>query len=285
MVSVLILTKNEEQDLPGCLESVSWCDDIHVFDSYSTDNTIDIARKASAKITKRQFDNWADHQNWGLNNIPFKHDWVFYIDADERISEGLKEALLNFDTSNTDAVAYEIQRRDFAWNGTWLKNAQISPYYLRLFRPGKLRYERLVNPLSIPDGPVKRLNGYLDHYPFSKGFRAWWSRHLSYADMEASMRLTDQGSNKSFSLKKALWSRDFTERRYHQKGLFYKIPGRPFVKWLYMVIGRKAFLDGMTGITYATLQAIYEYFIVLKTKELLTNNGQAKKQHSNSTAL
>lgn len=285
MVSVLILTKNEEQDLPGCLESVSWCDDIHVFDSYSTDNTIDIARRASAKITQRQFDNWADHQNWGLNNIPFKHDWVFYIDADERISPALKETLLNFDANNTDAVAYEIQRRDFAWNGTWLKNAQISPYFLRLFRPGKLRYERLVNPLSIPDGPVKRLNGYLDHYPFSKGFRAWWSRHLSYADMEASMRLTDRDSNKTFSLKKALLSRDFTERRYHQKGLFYKIPGRPFVKWLYMVIGRKAFLDGMTGITYATLQAIYEYFIVLKTKELLTNNGQAKKQQSRSTAL
>jgi glycosyltransferase involved in cell wall biosynthesis len=285
MISVLILTKNEEQDLPGCLESVSWCDDIHVFDSYSTDKTIDIATKASAKITQRQFDNWAAHQNWGLNNITFKHRWVFYIDADERISPGLKEALLNFDTNNTEAVAFEIQRRDFAWNGTWLKNAQISPFYLRLFRPGKLRYERLVNPVSIADGPVKRLPGYLDHYPFSKGFRAWWSRHLSYADMEASMRLSDRDVNKSFSLKKALLSRDFTERRYHQKGLFYKIPGRPFAKWLYMVIGRKAFLDGMTGITYATLQAIYEYFIVLKTKELRINNGQAKKQQSNPAAL
>ena len=285
MVSVLILTKNEEQDLPGCLESVSWCDDIHVFDSYSTDNTVDIATKASAKVTQRPFDNWAAHQNWGLSNIPFKHKWVFYIDADERISPLLKETLLNFDTDKTEAVAYEIQRRDFAWNGTWLKNAQISPYYLRLFRPDKIRYERLVNPLSIADGPVKRIPGYLDHYPFSKGFRAWWSRHLSYADMEASMRLTDRGNNKSFSLKKALLSRDFTERRYHQKGLFYKIPGRPFVKWLYMVIGRKAFLDGMTGITYATLQAIYEYFIVLKTKELLTNNGRANKQQPKSTAV
>jgi len=55
-----------------------------------------------------------------------------------------------------EAVAYEIQRRDFAWNGTWLKNAQISPFYLRLFRPDKMKYERLVNPISIADGPVKR---------------------------------------------------------------------------------------------------------------------------------
>jgi len=284
MVSVLILTKNEEQDLPGCLDSVSWCDDIHVFDSYSDDNTIGIARRASAKVTQRQFDNWATHQNWGLANIPFKYDWVFYLDADERVSPGLKETILSLNADTNDAVAYEIQRRDFAWNGAWLKNAQISPFYLRLFRHDKMRYERLVNPISIPGGPVKRLPGYLDHFPFSKGFRAWWSRHLSYADMEAYMRIKDQDSNQSFSLKKAMLSKDFTERRYHQKGLFYKIPGRPFVKWLYMVFGRRAFLDGMTGITYATLQAIYEYFIVLKTKELLSKNGHTNKHKEKSTA-
>ena len=284
MISVLILTKNEEQDLPGCLESVSWCDDVHVFDSYSSDNTVAIASNASAKVTQRQFDNWAAHQNWGLAHIPFKHNWVFYLDADERVSPGLKEELLRFDSNTREAVAYEIQRRDFAWNGTWLKNSQISPFYLRLFLPGKMRYERLVNPISIPDGAVKRLPGYLDHYPFSKGFRAWWSRHLSYADMEASMRLNDRDNNRSFSLKKALWSRDFTERRYHQKGLFYKMPGRPFIKWLYMIVGRRAFMDGMTGITYATLQAIYEYFIVLKTRELITKNGYGTTGNKKATA-
>jgi len=284
MISVLILTKNEEQDLPGCLASVSWCDDIHVFDSYSNDNTVSIAMNASAKVTQRHFDNWATHQNWGLANIPFKYDWVFYLDADERVSCDLKKALLEFNPDSHEAVAYEIQRRDFAWNGTWLKNAQISPFYLRLFRPGKMRYERLVNPVSIADGPVKRLPGYLDHYPFSKGFRAWWSRHLGYADMEASMRLNDQDTKKSFSLRKAIVGKDFAERRYHQKGLFYKMPGRPFIKWVYMVFGRRAFLDGMAGITYATLQAIYEYFIVLKTKELIIKNGHPRKTNKKTLA-
>ncbi len=268
MVSVLILTKNEEQDLPGCLESVSWCDDIHVYDSFSNDSTVSIAKNANAHVTQRQFDNWAAHQNWGLANIPFKHNWVFYIDADERVSPELKKSLLQFDTASENA-AYEIQRRDFAWNGRWLRNAQISPYYLRLFRPAKMRYERLVNPLSIPDGAVSRLPGYLDHYPFSKGFRAWWNRHLSYADMEATIRMDELHMGKHFSMKKAMFSKDFTERRYHQKGIFYKMPGRPFIKWAYMIFGRRAFLDGGAGITYATLQAIYEYFIVLKTKELV----------------
>nr|WP_294941967.1 glycosyltransferase family 2 protein [uncultured Mucilaginibacter sp.] len=273
MISVLILTKNEEQDLPGCLKSVAWCDDIHVYDSFSDDKTVEIAAAAGAKITQRKFDNWAAHQNWGLQNIGFKHPWVLYIDADERVSEELTRLLQMFDVNNQNA-AFEVRRRDFAWNGRWLKHAQVSPFYLRLFRPGKMRYERLVNPVSIPDGLVARLGGYLDHYPFSKGFKFWFTRHLGYADMEADMRLQQMNTGERFSLKKALFSRDFTQRRYHQKGLFYKLPGRPVIKWLYMVVVRRAFLDGGAGITYATMQAIYEYFIVLKTKEMLAKQGR-----------
>lgn len=269
MISVLILTKNEEQDLPRCLKSVSWCDDVHVFDSFSDDRTVEIAKTAEVKVTQRKFDNWAAHQNWGLSNIKFKYDWVLYIDADERVSPSLKQELLNFKPDITNAVAYEIQRRDFAWNGTWLKHAQMSPYYLRLFRPDKMRYERLVNPVSIPDGSTSRLNGFLDHYPFSKGFRFWWQRHLGYADMEAAMRIADLDKGTLFSVRKALFGQDFSERRYHQKGIFYKLPGRPLIKWFYMVFWRLSFLDGQAGLTNATLQAIYEYFIVLKTKELL----------------
>lgn len=277
MVSILILTKNEEQDLPGCLNSVTWSDDIHVFDSYSDDRTIEIAKSMGAQITQRKFDNWSAHQNWGLANIPFKYPWVFYLDADERASPVLKEALLSFNPERSSAVAYEVQRRDFAWNGIWLKHAQMSPFYLRLFRPEKMRYERLVNPVSLPNGPTARIDGFLDHYPFSKGFRFWLQRHLSYADMEAATHLQNMGNATTFSLRKALFGKDFTERRFHLKGLFYMIPGRPFIKWLYLVIWRRAFLDGWAGVTYATLQSIYEYFIVLRTSELMTK----KKTNTN----
>src|SRR6202162_621389 len=93
MISVLILTKNEEQDLGGCLESWRWSDDVDVFDSYSTDGTLDIARAAGAHITQRHFDNWSAHQNWGLANIRFRHPWVLYIDADERVPPVLAENL------------------------------------------------------------------------------------------------------------------------------------------------------------------------------------------------
>ncbi|WP_375444577.1 glycosyltransferase family 2 protein [uncultured Fibrella sp.] len=285
MISILILTKNEEQDLPACLHSVAWCNDVHVYDSFSSDNTLGIAKAMGATITQRKFDNWSTHQNWGLANISFKNRWVLYIDADERVSPELKETLLNFTPADGNIAAYEIQRRDFAWNGTWLKHAQMSPYYLRLFRPDKMRYERLVNPISIPDGNVLRLNGYLDHYPFSKGFRYWWQRHLGYADLEAAMRMQDIDKGTEFSIAKAIFSKDFSERRYNQKGIFYKMPGRPLVKWFYLAIWRKGFLDGQAGLTYALLQAVYEYFIVLKTRELVASQLPNQKISPEKTPI
>ena len=71
---------------------MAWSDDIHVYDSLSTDKTLEIAHAAGAMVTQRAFDNWAAHQNWGLRNLPFKHPWVFYIDADERMTPPLVEA-------------------------------------------------------------------------------------------------------------------------------------------------------------------------------------------------
>ena len=84
MISVLILTRNEQRDLPDCLSSVSWSDDIHVFDSHSTDDTIKIAQAAGAHTHTRTFDDYATHRNAALTTVPFKHSWVFLLDADER---------------------------------------------------------------------------------------------------------------------------------------------------------------------------------------------------------
>jgi glycosyltransferase involved in cell wall biosynthesis len=267
-ISVLILTKNEEQDLPACLKSVSWCDDIHLFDSFSTDRTVEIARAAGCLITQRQFDNWSSHQNWGLANIPFKHPWVLYIDADERVSPRLKESAYAAAKIDAPESAFRLRRRDFFADGTWLKHAQISPFYLRLFRPSKMRYERLVNPVSIVNGLIGEIDGFLDHYPFSKGIGFWLERHIKYAALEALTIQESRAKGGKLSLLKAFISRDFSERRFHQKELFYRMPCRPCIKFFYMLLLRRAFLDGRSGMTYAMLQAIYEYFIVLKQYEL-----------------
>ena len=267
MISVLILTRNEENNLPYCLASVRWSDDIHVLDSMSTDGTSAIATAAGATLTQRPFDNWASHQNWALQNLPFKHPWVFYLDADELATPELQAGMLAAVQSPTDFVAYSVQRRDFL-HDTWLRHVQTSPFYLRLFRPEKMRYERLVNPVSIPDGPTGQVSGFLDHFPFSKGVGDWLSRHNTYSQLEAQQIVANRAGKAPFSLRGALFERDFHRRRYHQKELFYRLPARPLAKFLALYIAKRGFLDGRAGFTYATLQAIYEYMIVLKTREL-----------------
>jgi len=274
-ISILILTKNEQQDLPDCLKSVSWSDDIHVYDSFSSDNTLDIARQHGATITQRQYaetklafgGNEAEHRNWGLNHIPFKHPWVFVIDADERMTPDLITAVHAAALAPKEHVAFQVQRRDF-FMGTWLKHVQTSPYYMRLFRPDKMRYERLINPVSIADGSIGKVSGYLDHYPFSKGMDHWINRHNGYSQFEAKQIMNNRKTDQTFSLVKALSASDFHVRRYHQKELFYRIPFRPLIKFLVLYITKRGFLDGKAGFTYAMLQAIYEYFIVLKVQEL-----------------
>ena len=151
---------------------------------------------------------------------------------------------------------------------TWLKHVQTSPFYIRLFRPESMRYERLVNPISIPSGPVGQVAGYLDHYPFSKGLDHWHERHRQYSQLEAEQTLQNRRGHAAFSLRAALFEKDFHRRRYHQKEFFYRLPFRPAIRFLYLYVLRRGFLDGNAGYTYARLQASYESLIVAKTKEL-----------------
>jgi glycosyltransferase involved in cell wall biosynthesis len=268
MISVLILTKNEEKDLPGCLESVRWSDDVVVFDSMSDDGTVGIATGAGARVCQRVFDNYAAQRNAGLS-VDFKYPWVLILDADERIPAVLAEEIKESVQKAAPAVGgLRIRRRDFL-HGVWLKHAQLSPFYIRVVRKGAASYSREINEVLEVTGTVENLKGYFDHYPFSKGYSHWLRKHNQYSTMEAERWVFEHRNAIRFSVSKALFSKDFSERRYHQKGVFYKMPGRPFIKWAYMVFFRLAILDGRAGLTYATLQAIYEYFIILKTREIL----------------
>jgi len=268
MISVLILTRNEELDLPACLASVAWSDDVHVFDSESTDTTAEIARAHGAHVTTRAFDTYSAQRNAALETLPFKHDWIFILDADERPTPKLAEEMQFAVTATPDGVAaYKLRRRDFLWN-TWLEHAQISPFYIRLVRRGRAHYVREVNEALTVDGALGELRHPLDHYPFSKGIAHWVHKHNIYSTMEAQLLLSGAGTADA-SLHTALFEKDFHRRRAAQKAIFYLLPGRPILKWLYMIFWRRAILDGAAGITYATLQSFYEYLIEVKRKELL----------------
>ena len=275
MISVLVPTRNEEQDLPGCLRSVAWSDDVHVYDSYSDDQTTNIAEQFGARIIRRPDQlrdlpfggNEAEHRNWALQNISFRHSWVFHLDADERVTPALRAQLAAAAADPGSRAAFRVQRRDFLF-GTWLRHAQASPYYIRLFRPEHTRYERLINPLTLVDGTVGQVEGYLDHFPFSKGIAHWVTKHNHYSTLEALEIAASRGARTRDDLWRALWSGDFHVRRAAQKELFYRLPARPLLKFLLLYFVKRGFLDGRAGLTYARMQSIYEYLIVLKTREL-----------------
>lgn len=267
-ISVLILTRNEELDLPGCLDSVSWSDDVFVFDSFSTDRTAEIARCHNVNFVQRKFDGYASQRNAALEGLPFRHEWIFILDADERPTpELVREMQRAVSAAAQDVNGFRLRRRDFL-DGTWLKHAQISPFYIRLVRCGRAHYTREINEVLEVDGRIADLKSSLDHFPFSKGIAHWISKHNIYSTMEAQV-IADGATGNNISLRAALLAKDFNARRVAQKAIFYRMPARPLIKWLYMMFVRGAILDGRAGIVYANLQATYEYWIVLKARELM----------------
>lgn len=264
-VSVLVLTLDEEINIGACLESLAWCDDIVVLDSFSSDRTRAIAGERGARVVTRAFDNWSAHQNWAVANIEFRHPWVLYFDADERCPPELRDEVLQRAQAEAPEAAFRVRRKDF-FMGRWLRHAQLYPTWLvRLFRPGRIRYERLVNPVAMVTGSTGELQEHIIHYPFSHGVSHWIARHNRYSDMEAIEAEKVRGRTGGGG---TLWSRDPNERRRALKDIFFRLPARPLVKFLYYYGWRRGFLDGRAGFTYATLQAIYEYLIAVKGAEL-----------------
>lgn len=263
-ISILILTLNEESNIEDCIASVAWSDDIVVLDSHSTDRTTEIAERKGARVFHRHFDDWASHQNWAVRSIPFRNHWVFYLDADERCDDTLKEELEHLPHGGKDFDAFQVRRKDF-FMGRWLKRAQYYPTWLtRIFRPEKIVYERLVNPVANVKGKVGHLQGHLIHYPFSHGIAHWFERHNRYSDMEANLLIKEVKDPNDW---RGLISTNTTRRRKALKRLAYGMPLRPCLTFLYFFFMRWAFLDGMPGFHYVIMRSIYEYMINLKVKE------------------
>jgi len=284
MLSILILTHNEEHDLPGCLEDLKWCDDLIVYDSYSTDLTEIIATSSGARLVRRPGQDLsmsfggdeASHRNWALREITFKYPWLLVLDADERLSPEAyyeihhllsAEYLEQLDLPPNPPVAFQLRRRDF-FHGRQLKHVQVTPWYIRLFRPEFVHYERLVNPVTIVNGTVASIQGCINHFPFSKGLSHWLERHNTYSTLEARQLVSSSLTINFPTIYKAVLSPSFSERRFHQKILFSLLPFRPIVKFVWLYFLKRGLLDGGPGLTYALLQSIYEFYIVLKIKEL-----------------
>ena len=265
-VSVLILTLNEEVNLSDCLASVSGFDDIVVFDSFSTDRTVEIAKAAGARIFQRQFDNYAAQRNAALNEVEYKYPWVLMIDADERLTDELKEEIKKVIDSVEENVTMFMFRRKDMFCGKWLKRSSGYPtWFGRLVRRGYVTVKREVNEEYQTAGNTTMLSGHLIHYPFNKGIGYWFERHNRYSSIEARELIADREF--SFSPKE-LFSADPLRRRKSLKQLAYRLPGRPILVFIYLYLIRLGFLDGRAGLRYALLRSIYEYMIDVKVREL-----------------
>ena len=267
-VSVLILTKNEQANIVRCLESVSWSDDVLVVDSFSTDRTVELVRAQGAKVLQNRFLDFAHQRNWGLQNGGLKHDWVLHLDADEVVSPALKDELLKAAKENRKS-AFRLASKTI-FQGRWLKYSGLYPsYQVRFGLRDKLRFHMVGHGQreTLPPGEVGTLQEPLLHYSFEKGLSDWIERHNRYSTAEAQLLLQNDGGM-VFRWSDAFSVSNPTARRRALKHLFAQLPFRPTLRFLYMFCFRLGFLDGRAGFTYCRLLSIYEYFTVLKIKEM-----------------
>lgn len=274
-VSIFIQTLDEEVNIADCIACFSWCDDIVVLDSFSSDKTEEIAKSMGARWIQHKYEGRAAHQNWAMENIDFKYRWVYYGDADERVPPELAKEIRRITSDpNTPHVAFQVARRDH-FQSTWIKHSTSYPLWIiRLFQPGKIRWNRKANPVPDIQGSVGRLeNDYL-HYPFSKGLTDWIWRHNRYSSYEAEETVHSLAAGE-LRLSE-FFSFDSISRRNTLKRLSLRLPARPLFKFIYFYFFRLGIFDGMPGFRYCVLQSIYEYFIVLKVMELRASKAGSK---------
>jgi len=261
----MIMTYNEVSNLRDAIESFPKDTSIVVYDSFSQDGTAELARSLGARVVCRLFDDWSTHQNWAVANIDFGTEWVYYGDADERMTPSLWQEIEGVLAAPGDAKAFAMRRQDM-FLGTWLKHSSFYPTWLvRLFRPEAIRWERLVNPVAIVGGRVGRLTGHFIHHQFSKGTIQWFERHIKYADLEAQEFIRETSEPIVWS---SFASRDHSVRRRALKSAYYRLPMRPVLRFWTLYLLKGGFLDGRAGLYYSAMQASYELMIQMRVTEL-----------------
>jgi len=268
-VSIIVPTRNEERNLVHTLSSiVGWADQVFVFDSFSDDRTLEIARGFGVDIVQRIFDNFAAHKNWALDNLPLKNQWVLYLDADERLTEELKEEIGRVVSKEGGPDGYYVARKNY-FMGRWIRHAGMYPdWQLRLFRHGQARYEdRIVHEHVIVNGPAGYLKNPLEHNDF-KGLERWFDRHNRYTSMEAIEIRRVLARDDSGRMASRLRTRGPERTRAVKEFAYRYLPCRALLVFIWMYLVRGGVLDGRSGFRYCMLKAFVDYQTSLKRIEL-----------------
>jgi len=273
-VSILIPVRNEAANLPRCLQAVTWADQVFVVDSQSTDRTPEIAAESGAEVVQFQFNGtWPKKKNWALENLPFKHEWVFILDADEVLPPSAEEefrALI--EGAAGDVAGFWINRR-FMFMGRWLRHAYYPNWNLRLFRHRLGRYEKLTDAATgsgdnevhehvIVNGKTGRLRAEMDHYAFPS-IDVFVEKHNRYSNWEA--RVAVDGCLRRGGEK---LQENVVGLRRRLKRISHRLPFRPLLRFLYIYLWQRGFLDGSAGYYFARMHGIYEFLCVAKAREM-----------------
>ena len=271
--SVVILTKNEEADLPKCLDSLDWCKDLHVLDSGSSDSTCEIAAAKGAKVSNNEFHSFGQQRNWALDNLPLASEWVLFLDADERCTKAFQADLFH-NIENADAsIAGFFCCWKLLLDGVWLRRSDAFPrWQMRMVRRGRARFKSVGHGQKEADveGELAYVREPYMHYPFSKGWDHWFSKHERYAEQEAAERLHQSFSFRDF------FSPHSSRRNLALKKLAVRVPFWPLLRFLHAYTWRMGFLEGRLGFRYCRNIARYEAMIVRNFREL-RRNGQREQ--------
>jgi glycosyltransferase involved in cell wall biosynthesis len=281
-ISVLIPAKNERVNLRACLASARFADEIVVVDSGSTDGTREIAAEFGATVVDFHWNGrFPKKKNWALASVPWRHEWIFILDADERITPALAEELQRT-VAAPSADGYYVNRRFWFLDG-WLLHCGYYPSWnLRFFRHRSGRYEEFsgvddtgsgdneIHEHVLLQGRAARLLHDMEHFAFPT-IDVWVEKHNRYSNWEA--RLLNSTAGDAAATKPRIDPSLARKRRL--KHLAARLPFRPALRFFYHYVWRAGFLDGYRGYVFCRLMAFYEFLSVTKAREL------RRKKHSN----
>ena len=271
MVSIIILTKNEEIDIEQCLLSVQWSDDVIILDSGSTDKTIEIATRLGAKIFYNGFTSFGQQRNFALDQIAIQYDWILFLDADEIVTEPLRKQLLLAIKIADNNVAGFYCCWKMMLEGKWLRYCDNFPkWQFRLMRKGRARFTDFGHGQKEDkvQGTIEYLKEPYLHFGFSKGWSQWINRHNRYSTEEAFSRLNNRPPFKN------IFTKHGSIRNPALKSWLSRLPGWPVLRFFQAYLISLGFLEGTAGFIYCANMSYYEFLIQIKMREL--KKGKSK---------
>jgi glycosyltransferase involved in cell wall biosynthesis len=249
MISVIIITKNEEKNIERCLKSVQWADEIIVIDADSTDRTVKIAKSLNAKVIVKQWEGFAKQKEFALHIAA--NEWIFSLDADEEVTNELKDEILRTIVLPHVLNGYEVPRKSFFLD-RWIKNGGWYPgLQLRLFKKSKTRMNhRPVHEGFLIEGLIGRLNSDLNHYTYNS-IHQYIEKMNDYSSLDV--------MNKIASGRVIRW---------------YHFILNPLSVFLRMFVSLHGYRDGMHGFLLAFYSALHSLSIYSKCWEYQTAHAR-----------